>query len=81
MTMSRSRLPVWLAAVSLLAACTVGPDYEPPDFTAETVPDRWRTTVETEMAADTTDLEMWWVSFNDTLLTEFIRRSERGIVR
>jgi NodT family efflux transporter outer membrane factor (OMF) lipoprotein len=30
------------------------------------------------MAADTTDLEMWWVSFNDSLLTEFIRRAEFG---
>ena len=78
MTRSRARPPVWLAAVSLLAACTVGPDYEPPDFTAETVPDRWRTTVETEMAADTTDLELWWVSFNDSLLTELIKRSEFG---
>jgi len=78
MTRSRARPPMWLAAVSLLAACTVGPDYEPPDFTVETVPDQWRTTVETEMAADTTDLELWWVSFNDTLLTEFIRRSEFG---
>jgi len=78
MTRSRARPPVWLAAVSLLAACTVGPDYEPPDFTVETVPDQWRTTVETEMAADTTDLELWWVSFNDTLLTEFIRRAEFG---
>lgn len=79
MTMSRARTSWWLAAIALTAtACTVGPDYEPPDFTAETVPDRWRTTVETEMAADTTDLEMWWVSFNDTLLTEFIRRAEFG---
>jgi NodT family efflux transporter outer membrane factor (OMF) lipoprotein len=61
-----------------VTACTVGPDYEPPDFTVETVPDQWRTTVETEMAADTTDLEMWWVAFNDSLLTELIKRSEFG---
>lgn len=79
MTRSRARSPVWLAAlVPLAAACTVGPDYEPPDFTAAMVPDQWRTTVETEMAADTTDLEMWWVSFNDSLLTELIKRSEFG---
>lgn len=78
MTKSRARPPACLAAVALLAACTVGPDYEPPDLTVETVPDRWRTTVETEMAADTTDLEMWWVSFNDSLLTELIKRSELG---
>jgi len=79
MTRSRTRPPIWLAALSLIAgACTVGPDYEPPDFTVETVPDQWRTTVETEMAADTTDLEMWWTSFNDSLLTELIKRSEFG---
>ncbi len=78
--MTRHRTPrsVWPSALLLLAACTVGPDYEPPDFTAETIPDRWRTTVETEMEADTTDLEMWWTTFHDSLLTEFIRRSEFG---
>jgi NodT family efflux transporter outer membrane factor (OMF) lipoprotein len=74
-----TRPSAYAVALALLAAaCTVGPDYEPPDFTVETVPDRWRTTVETEMAADTTDLEMWWVSFNDSLLTELIRRAEFG---
>ena len=77
MPRSRTRHSGWLACL-LLTACTVGPDYEPPDFTVETVPDQWRTTVETEMAADTTDLEMWWVSFNDSLLTELIKRAELG---
>ena len=67
-----------LALAMALTACTVGPDYEPPDFTVETVPDQWRTTVETEMDADTTDLEMWWISFNDPMLTELIKRSEFG---
>ena len=79
MTRSRVRPSVLLAALALTpAACAVGPDYEPPDLTVETVPDQWRTTVETEMAADTTDLEMWWTSFNDSLLTELIKRSEFG---
>jgi len=62
----------------LVTACTVGPDYEPPDFTAEMVPDHWRTAVETEMQGDTTDLEMWWITFNDSLLTELIQRAELG---
>ena len=78
MTRSRARSPVLLTALFLLAACAVGPDYEPPDLTVEMVPDQWRTTVETEMAADTTDLEMWWISFNDSLLTELIKRAEFG---
>jgi NodT family efflux transporter outer membrane factor (OMF) lipoprotein len=79
MTRSRTGPSWWLFAIAVTAtACTVGPDYEPPDFTVETVPDQWRTTVETEMAADTTDLEMWWTSFNDSLLTELIKRSEFG---
>lgn len=79
MTRLRSRLAAWLAVTALtVSSCTVGPDYEAPDFTVETVPDQWRTTVETEMEADTTDLEMWWVSFNDSLLTDLIRRSEFG---
>lgn len=79
MTRSRARPTAYCAALALLAAgCAVGPNYEPPDLTVETVPDQWRTTVETEMQADTTDLEMWWISFNDSLLTELIRRSEFG---
>ena len=79
MTRSRARPLAYFAALALLVAgCAVGPNYEPPELTVETVPDQWRTTVETEMQADTTDLEMWWVSFNDSLLTELIRRSEFG---
>jgi len=61
----------------LCSACAAGPDYVPPDLTT-TVPDRWHETVETEMAADTTDLEMWWLGFNDPLLTDLIRRAEVG---
>lgn len=74
----RVRSGLALLTAALATACTVGPDYEPPDFGAATVPDQWRTAVETEMAADTTDLEMWWTSFNDTLLTDLIRRAELG---
>ena len=79
MNRSRARPLAYFAALALLVTgCAVGPNYEPPELTVETVPDQWRTTVETEMAADTTDLEMWWVTFNDSLLTELIRRSEFG---
>jgi NodT family efflux transporter outer membrane factor (OMF) lipoprotein len=79
MAMSSARTSACLAPLALLVtACTVGPDYEPPDLTPEMVPDHWRTTVETEMQADTTDLEMWWVTFNDSLLTEIIKRAELG---
>jgi multidrug efflux system outer membrane protein len=78
MSTSRSRFPrYFISLVMLTSACTVGPDYEPPDLTT-TVPDQWHTVVETEMAADTTDLEMWWISLNDSLLTDLIRRAEFG---
>ncbi len=66
-----------LPLLAAFAACTVGPDYEPPDLTT-TVPDQWHSAVETEMTADTTDLEMWWLTFNDALLTDLIRRAEFG---
>ncbi len=66
-----------LPLLAAFAACTVGPDYEPPDLTT-TVPDQWHLAVETEMTADTTDLEMWWLTFNDSLLTDLIRRAEFG---
>jgi multidrug efflux system outer membrane protein len=79
MTRCRARPSAWLTAIALFAGgCTVGPDYEPPDLSPRMLPDHWRTTVETEMQADTTDLEMWWVTFNDSLLTDLIRRAELG---
>ncbi|MGW8282000.1 MAG: efflux transporter outer membrane subunit [Gemmatimonadota bacterium] len=71
-------LPVLLALLLSVAACTVGPDYVPPDLSPTMLPDQWHTAVETEMAADTTELEMWWLTFNDSLLTDMIRRAELG---
>jgi NodT family efflux transporter outer membrane factor (OMF) lipoprotein len=55
------------------AACTVGPDYEPPEIE---VPDYWRAAVEEEMAVDKTALETWWTALNDPVLTDLIRRAE-----
>ena len=76
----RRRAPARLAPpgvllAAALAACTVGPDYEQPDYS---VPDQWQAAIIEEMGTDTTEstLEMWWTAFGDTTLTSLIRRSE-----
>jgi NodT family efflux transporter outer membrane factor (OMF) lipoprotein len=71
----RTRAPAIALFPILCAACTVGPDYEPPDLTP-TVPDAWRAAVVAEMTSDTASLQRWWEAFGDTALTGLIRRAE-----
>jgi multidrug efflux system outer membrane protein len=68
--------PILAAAVALAAqACTVGPDYEPPDL-SPTLSDAWHADVAAELSADETPLVRWWETFGDTTLTQLIRRAE-----
>ena len=57
----------------LLAGCTVGPDYEAPDYS---VPDEWRAAVVEELEDEDAPLQMWWTELQDTVLTDLIRRAE-----
>jgi NodT family efflux transporter outer membrane factor (OMF) lipoprotein len=57
----------------LLAGCTVGPDYEAPDYS---VPDEWRAAVIEELEDEDAPLQMWWTELQDTVLTDLIRRAE-----
>ena len=58
----------------LLTACTVGPDYRPPN---PTVPDRW---VEQPKSAAPSqpDFSRWWRGFNDERLNRLIERALLG---
>lgn len=69
------RLPsLGLALSALLTACTVGPDYRPPN---PTLPDHW---VEQPKSAAQSqqDLSRWWRGFNDARLNGLIERALLG---
>ncbi len=67
-----------LAVVSLLAGCTVGPEYEEPDID-------WRAEWETDLYEDISvvedseelDLAFWWYLFDDPVLNELIEIAKR----
>ena len=59
--------------VPLLAGCAVGPDYEQPEVP---VADEWQSAVEAEMSGEKPDIEKWWETLDDPLLTDLIRRAE-----
>ena len=60
---------------TFLAGCTVGPDYQAP--TVE-VMDEWESVVDAELSQETPDIELWWESLGDTVLTSLIREAELG---
>jgi len=62
--------------VSLVAVfgCTVGPDYEPPEFEQE-VPDAWKSAAAEEIEAAGSPLETWWTTLNDRQLVQLIQEA------
>jgi NodT family efflux transporter outer membrane factor (OMF) lipoprotein len=62
---------VLLLSISLLAGCAVGPDYQSPDIAMSS---RFlgQEGVEQREVQSRADLQVWWVAFNDPLLTHFI---------
>jgi outer membrane protein TolC len=63
-----------LTCASLLCACAVGPDFEPPHAR---LPDRWGAQMPqaNELASNIRDSELeqqWWKQFNDATLDELI---------
>ena len=66
------KLPGLLAALSLTACTTVGPDYEAPDTK---LPDSFVDEDQTEITSESRDLAEWWKVFNDPVLDELIAQS------
>ncbi|QEI07843.1 efflux transporter outer membrane subunit [Pigmentiphaga aceris] len=64
----------FILAISLLSACTVGPDYRRAELTA---PDTFMGTqaVAQRAAASHADLAKWWEGFDDPLLTKLVLRA------
>ena len=66
---------ILLSAITcvFLAAClTVGPDYVPP---TAGVPDAWHAAAVGGLAGGEPDLQTWWTTFQDPLLTDLIERA------
>lgn len=55
-----------------LAACAVGPDYEP---AAPPAPTGWNSPLETRVTADPAELARWWERFDDRVLAALIERA------
>lgn len=65
------------AAFALLTACTVGPDYTPPE-TPEQVPEQFAAVADPAFLPGKADLVRWWSVFGDAQLDALIARAGRG---
>ncbi|AXA53607.1 efflux transporter outer membrane subunit [Pseudomonas thivervalensis] len=72
--MSSLRPAAWLASFSLMAGCTVGPDYQHPD-TALAPRYLGQASVEQRSAATPTSLATWWEGFADPVLSDLIAKA------
>src|SRR4051812_36764673 len=61
--------------VFVLAACTVGPNYRPPEAGSLSVPDTY---YQRPAGVAPTDLARWWERFDDPLLTRLIDEATQG---
>jgi len=66
------RISICLALGALLAGCTVGPDYEPPETY---VPDDWHQEVVQGLGDGTGSLHTWWTTLGDPMLESLIDRA------
>jgi len=59
----------------LIGGCTVGPNYQKPDFP---VPSKWQEAQQTGIDTRSAELTRWWTSFNDPLLDSLVERAVRS---
>ena len=65
---------LYIVSLVVLFGCTVGPDYEPPEFEQE-VPDAWKSVAAEEIESPGSPLETWWTTLNDPKLVELIHEA------
>jgi NodT family efflux transporter outer membrane factor (OMF) lipoprotein len=70
-----NRVGPFIFSVILLAGCTVGPDYEPPELD---VPGPWHAAPPQTQIDPAVELAVWWERFGDPRLSELIHRAVRG---
>ncbi|MBL8842913.1 MAG: efflux transporter outer membrane subunit [Planctomycetes bacterium] len=63
--------PAFLLPLAL-AACAVGPDYEPAE---PPTPSAWNSPLEARVSADRAELARWWERFDDPVLASLIERA------
>ncbi len=61
-------------SVIVLFGCTVGPDYEKPEFEQQ-IPDAWKSAAADEIEGVGSPLETWWTTLNDPKLSELIHEA------
>ena len=64
-----------IVTLGWLGACTVGPDYEPPQID---LPDDWYTDISRGLDTEEDNLHQWWTTFEDPVLESLIARLARG---
>ena len=70
------KLEVAIVGFFLFAAgCTVGPNYQKPDLP---VPSMWNEAQQKGVQVHSTELALWWTSFNDPLLNSLVERAVRS---
>ena len=62
-------------ALVLLAGCTVGPDYEEPDYE---MPDAWQNAAAADVEGEAPVIENWWSALGDARLDSLIVRARRA---
>lgn len=68
----RKAHPLNLFALVMLAGCTVGPKYVPPEIV---MPCEWHSNPSSDMVVSTLDDFVWWKSLNDCVLDSLIQRA------
>lgn len=66
---------LWTAPVfllSLVSACTLGPDFNPPDIS---VPAAWSESLEGGEQAGTPQIAQWWIAFSDPVLDSLVEQA------
>lgn len=72
------RIPLWLVPMSLLAGCTVGPDYRGPEAAGAAAPPAGFVRADRDSAPQAPAASEWWTALGDPVLDELERRALAG---
>jgi multidrug efflux system outer membrane protein len=72
------RVPLWLVPMTLLAGCTVGPDYQGPTSAGAANPPAAFVRTPGDVAAQAPQAAAWWTSLGDPVLDELEKRALAG---
>ncbi|KQX18234.1 MULTISPECIES: efflux transporter outer membrane subunit [unclassified Sphingomonas] len=72
------RVPLWLVPMTLLAGCTVGPDYRGPTSAGAASPPAAFVRAPGDVAAQAPQAAAWWTALGDPVLDELEQRALAG---